>query len=49
MVLDLAQDANLFVTLSFIAGVFVGFRALISVTRRGEVEATSFDGGRDDP
>lgn len=32
-----AQDVNVFVTLAEIAGVFVGFGALIAVTRRGEV------------
>lgn len=34
------QDLNRFVTLAEIAGVFVGFGALISVTRRGEIAAS---------
>ena len=34
------QYLNLFVSLAEIAGVFVGFAALISVTRRAEIEAT---------
>jgi len=38
--IDFAADASLFVTLAEIAGVFVGFGALISVTRRGEIETT---------
>ena len=35
---NLIQDADLFVALAQIAGVFVGFGALISVTRRTEIE-----------
>lgn len=34
------EDMVLFVTIAEIAGVFVGFAALISVTRRSEIEAT---------
>jgi len=34
------QDTDLFVALAEIAGVFVGFGALISVTRRGGIDAT---------
>lgn len=34
------EDVNLFITLAEIAGVFVGFGALISVTRRNEIEAS---------
>jgi hypothetical protein len=37
---DLLQDADLFVALAEIAGVFVGFGALISVTRHAEIEAS---------
>ena len=33
------EEVTLFVTLAEIAGVFVGFAALISVTRRSDVEA----------
>lgn len=33
------EDVVLFVTIAEIAGVFVGFAALISVTRRSEIEA----------
>jgi hypothetical protein len=35
----LTDDASLFVSLAEIAGVFVGFGALISFTRRGEIDA----------
>lgn len=35
----MSQDINLFVAIAEIAGVFVGFGALISVTRRNEIEA----------
>jgi hypothetical protein len=35
----LAQDVDLFVAIAEIAGVFVGFGALISVTRRSQIEA----------
>jgi hypothetical protein len=35
----LAQDVDLFVAIAEIAGVFVGFGALISVTRQTEIEA----------
>lgn len=34
------EDVVLFVTIAEIAGVFVGFAALISVTRRSEIEAS---------
>ena len=33
------QDADLFVALAEIAGVFVGFGALISFTRRSEIDS----------
>lgn len=36
----MAQDVDLFVAIAEIAGVFVGFGALISVTRRTEIEAS---------
>lgn len=36
----MTQDMDLFVALAEIAGVFVGFGALISVTRRGAIDAT---------
>ena len=32
------QDINLFIIIAQIAGVFVGFGALISVTRRSDIE-----------
>ncbi len=35
----MTEDAGLFVAIAEIAGVFVGFGALIAVTRRDEVEA----------
>lgn len=35
----MTQDVDLFVAITEIAGVFVGFGALISVTRRSEIEA----------
>lgn len=34
------EDGALFITIAEIAGVFVGFAALISVTRRSDVEAS---------
>ena len=34
------QDVDLFVAIAEIAGVFVGFGALISVTRGAEIEAS---------
>lgn len=34
------EDVVLFVTIAEIAGVFVGFAALIAVTRRSEIDAT---------
>jgi hypothetical protein len=34
------NDVILFLTIAEIAGIFVGFAALISVTRRSEIEAT---------
>jgi len=34
------QDLNLFVAIAEIAGVFVGFGALISLTRRSEIETS---------
>ena len=34
------EDVALFVTIAEIAGVFVGFAALISVTRRSEIDVT---------
>jgi hypothetical protein len=37
---NLIEDADLFVALAQIAGVFVGFGALISLTRRSEIEAS---------
>jgi hypothetical protein len=37
---NLAQDADLLVAIAEIAGVFVGFGALISVTRRSEIDAS---------
>lgn len=36
----MAQDVDLFVSIAGIAGVFVGFGALISVTRRAEIETS---------
>lgn len=36
----MAQDIDLFLAIAEIAGVFVGFGALISFTRRTEIEAT---------
>lgn len=36
----MANDVVLFVTIAEIAGVFVGFAALISVTRRSDIEAS---------
>jgi hypothetical protein len=36
----LTQDFDLFVAIAEIAGVFVGFGALISVTRRNEIEVS---------
>ncbi len=36
----MASDLVLFVTIAEIAGVFVGFAALISVTRRSDIEAS---------
>ena len=36
----MTQDIDLFVALAEIAGIFVGFGALISVTRRGGIDAT---------
>lgn len=36
------EDVLLFVTVAEIAGVFVGFAALISVTRRSDIEAGQF-------
>jgi hypothetical protein len=38
--LKLVQDVVLFVTIAEIAGVFVGFAALISVTRRADIDAS---------
>lgn len=38
----IAQDASLFLAIAEISGVFVGFGALISLTRRGEVAADTF-------
>lgn len=35
----MAEDVVLFVTIAEIAGVFVGFAALIAVTRRAEIDA----------
>ena len=40
MWVEMVEDVVLFVTIAEIAGVFVGFAALISVTRRSEVEAS---------
>jgi hypothetical protein len=34
----MTEDAVLFITIAEIAGVFVGFAALISVTRRSEIQ-----------
>lgn len=36
----MVQDLNLLIAIAEIAGVFVGFGALISVTRRSEIDAT---------
>ena len=36
----MVQDVDLFAAIAQIAGVFVGFGALISVTRRNEIEAS---------
>lgn len=36
----MAQELELYVTMAEIAGVFVGFGALISVTRRSQIELT---------
>jgi hypothetical protein len=38
--LELVEDVVLFVTIAEIAGVFVGFAALISVTRRAEIDVS---------
>lgn len=40
------QDADLFVSLAELAGVFVGFGALIAVRRRGSIELSDFNGIR---
>lgn len=40
------EDPGLFVTIAEIAGVFVGFGALISATRRSEVESEQLGGIR---
>lgn len=37
----MAEDVNLLVAIAEIAGIFVGFGALISVTRRSEIEVAS--------
>lgn len=37
---EMMEDIVLFVTIAEIAGVFVGFAALISVTRRAEIETS---------
>ena len=38
----MAQDVDLLIAMAEIAGIFVGFGALISVTRRSEIEASQF-------
>jgi hypothetical protein len=40
------QNADLFVSMAELAGVFVGFGALIAVRRRGSIELSDFNGIR---
>jgi hypothetical protein len=41
--LALGQEFSQFATIAEIAGVFVGFGALISVTRRDQIEVADLD------